>query len=145
MEAIRCANCRKPFQPRGEEDFCPACAAKDNEQFKVIKEYMIEHPGSSMADLVNNLGVSVTQIKHYLKEERLEIRGAPVMNILNCEVCGIAIRTGRYCNSCARDQYAKEKQQINEATRRVQTRSSERASDSGKGSRDVRFKSQDKK
>ena len=91
-----------PFEQRRNEELCPTCDASSEAVFRHIKEYLYEHPGASATDLVNNLGVSLKQIKHYLREERLEVIGDGYTG-LKCDACGRSIQTGRLCESCAKE------------------------------------------
>lgn len=46
--------------------------------------------------------VEVSQIHQWLREERLELaEGSGI--VLNCEICGSPIMSGRYCDKCRRD------------------------------------------
>jgi predicted amidophosphoribosyltransferase len=45
----------------------------------------------------------VEKIKRFLREGRLEIVGDSGNMFLECEGCGKAIRSGRYCSDCERE------------------------------------------
>ncbi len=102
MATFHCVHCGMPFDQRRNEELCPACDANSEVVFRHIKEYLYEHPGASATSLVNNLGVTLRQIKHYLREERLEVVGDGYTG-LKCDACGRSVQTGRLCDSCARD------------------------------------------
>jgi hypothetical protein len=95
------------FERIGLENVCPECAPKDEEDFRRIKEYLTEHPGASSNDVMRHTGVSLRQIKRYLKEERLEIVGDN-KGFLRCELCGRPLNSGRFCNNCYREGIAME-------------------------------------
>ncbi len=95
-----CRKCGKIFNYIGGMPICPACKDKEEETFKKVKEYLWDNPGASMSEISDALDVSVEQIKAYLKEGRLEIIGDEANIVLECEMCGKSIKTGRFCNNC---------------------------------------------
>jgi len=96
-----CKECGKIFQYDGISKLCYQCRKKDDERFNTVKQYLYENPKSSIEKVSEETGVSKETILRYLREGRLEIaEGTPGL-VLDCERCGVAIRTGRYCKSCA--------------------------------------------
>ena len=75
MATRECARCRRLFEIMGVEDVCPVCTPLDQMEFQKIKDYLMEHQGASSSEVMQETGVSIRQIKRYLKEERLEIVG----------------------------------------------------------------------
>lgn len=98
-----CRRCGKIFNYIGGIPICPTCKEADEEDFKRVKEYLYKNPGATLSEVSSALDVSVEKIKAYLKEGRLEIIGNDGNMILECEVCGKAIRTGRFCDECSKD------------------------------------------
>jgi len=95
-----CKSCGKVFDYNGiGAKLCPVCKKIDEEDFKRVKEYLYEHPGASMTEVSSVLELPVSQIKRYLKEGRLEIIDNHHF-VLQCERCGVSIKTGRYCEDC---------------------------------------------
>lgn len=102
MPDIRnCKRCGKLYNFIGGLPICPECKKKDDEDFKRVKEYLYDNPGASINQVSMELEVSIQRIKQYLKEGRLEIVGEGGNLILECEICGRSIRTGRFCNECS--------------------------------------------
>ena len=99
MATRECARCRRLFEIMGLEDVCPVCAPLDQMEFQKIKDYLMEHQGASSSEVMQETGVSIRQIKRYLKEERLEIVGEN-KGFLKCELCAKPIRSGRFCDDC---------------------------------------------
>lgn len=100
MNVINCLNCGKIFNYNGfGSKLCPVCRKLDEEDFKKVKEYLYENPGASMTEVANALEIPVSKIKRYLREGRLEIVSEQNL-FLQCERCGIAINTGRFCDQC---------------------------------------------
>ncbi len=102
MKDIRnCKECGRLFQYDGISKLCYRCRKKDDEDFRKVKDYIYEHPKSTIHEVADETEVSRDKILRYLREGRLEIVGDNPGLILDCEMCGKPIRTGRYCNECA--------------------------------------------
>lgn len=101
-EVKNCRKCGHIFSYLGGPQICPVCKAKDEEDFKRVKQYLYENPGATISQVSAELDISVEKIKRYLKDGRLEIVGDDGNLILECESCGKAIRSGRFCNDCER-------------------------------------------
>ena len=113
--AIRvCPHCQLPFVQQRDEEVCPNCMSEGENQFRIIKEYLYAHPGASATELVQELDVTIRQIQHYLREDRLHVVGEGFTG-LKCDLCGKAIQTGRYCEHCEKDAAAKKKRDFQKA------------------------------
>ncbi|MHB8063910.1 MAG: MerR family transcriptional regulator [Ruminiclostridium sp.] len=98
-DARNCRRCGRMYNYIGGPPICIDCKNADEVIFKKVKEYLYEKPGSSLSQVSMDLEVSVEKIRMFLKEGRLEItEGSNI--ILECERCGKAIRTGRFCDEC---------------------------------------------
>lgn len=96
-----CKVCRKMFQYVTGPQLCPACKKIDEEEFEKVRTFLRDFPGANMKEVADNTGVSPNKINRWLKEERLEVsEGSPVA--LNCENCGVRIRSGRFCVECSK-------------------------------------------
>lgn len=94
-----CRRCGRMYNYLGGPPICIDCKNADEAVFKRIKEYLYENPGAMLSQVAIDCDVSVEKIKMFLKEGRLEItEGANI--ILECEKCGKAIKTGRFCGEC---------------------------------------------
>jgi flagellar operon protein (TIGR03826 family) len=102
-DARNCRRCGKIYNYLGGAPICPACKDQDEATFRKVKEYLYQNPGAALSEVSSVLDVSVEKIKAYLKEGRLEIIGGEGNLILECESCGKAIKTGRFCDECSRD------------------------------------------
>lgn len=98
-----CKRCGRVYNYIGGAPLCPACREKDEEDFKIVKEYLYKNPGASVSEVSDVLDIAVEKIKRFLKEGRLEIVGEDGNMFLECENCGKAIRTGRFCNECEKE------------------------------------------
>ncbi len=99
--SICCKRCGKPHEAE-HQTLCMSCVEREESEFAKIKEYLIDHPYSTVLEVAMNLDVPVRHIKYYLRECRLEIveRGSQKNVLLTCEKCGIAISSGHYCMTC---------------------------------------------
>ncbi|MCX7923030.1 MAG: MerR family transcriptional regulator [Clostridia bacterium] len=103
MPDIRnCRRCGKMYNYIGGAPICPVCKEQDEEDFKRVKEYIYNHPGATISEVSTELEVSVEKIKTFLRDGRLEIVNGEGNMILECEVCGKSIRTGRFCDECSK-------------------------------------------
>ena len=99
MNIKNCTRCKNIYQYDGFK-ICHACRKADEEDFQRVKEYLEEYPGANISSVVENTKVDTKKVIEFLKEGRLEIEGGGDI-ILQCEKCGVGIRTGRFCDKCA--------------------------------------------
>ena len=71
MNMVNCIKCGKVFQ-KMSTPLCPECEKLDEKIFEKIKDYLSEHPESSLAEVAKATEVSTKKIMRYLKEGRLE-------------------------------------------------------------------------
>ncbi len=124
MAVRMCVHCSMPFQQKKQEETCPVCTQFGDTVFRRIKEYLYEHPGASATELVSELGVTMKQIRHYLREERLEVVGDGYTG-LKCDACGTSIQTGRMCESCVKGAEQKKKAEASRAAKLASMRMKE--------------------
>ena len=99
MEVRNCRSCTRLFNYIGGPNICPQCRDELEKKFLVVKEYIRTNPGASIQTVADDNDVSTQQIKQWIKEERLEFSKDSTITI-ECEKCGAAIRTGRFCSKC---------------------------------------------
>ncbi len=99
MDVRNCRQCGRLFNYLGGPPICPACREAVEEKFQQVKEYVRLHPGSSIQMVAEDNEVSVQQIRQWIREERLEFSADSPVGI-ECEGCGVSIRTGRFCEAC---------------------------------------------
>lgn len=102
MDVKNCKQCNKMFNYIGGAPLCPDCIRKAEEKFDETKAYIYDHPKCGMQEVSEAVGVSVAQIRKWLKEERLAFSEDSEI-ALNCEKCMKKILTGRYCNACKKE------------------------------------------
>lgn len=101
FEVINCPKCGRVFESNGYTNICISCIEQDEQDFTMIKEYLRSHPCASIFDVSSSLDLSISKIKRYLREGRLEILEKN-NSFLHCETCGKPICSGKYCDDCFR-------------------------------------------
>lgn len=99
MEVKNCKGCGRLFNFLSGPPLCPSCAAALDLKFEEVKEYVYDHPRCGIQEVSEEMEVSVSQIKQWIRDERLSFAEDSMIG-LECEGCGITIKTGRYCKSC---------------------------------------------
>ena len=70
---------------------CQACRESLEGKFQEVKEYIRSHPGVGIPEVSKACDVEPSQIRQWLREERLEVtEDSPIF--LTCEVCGESAR-----------------------------------------------------
>ncbi len=100
MAEIRnCPRCGRIFTYIASP-ICGNCIEVEESEFKVVKEYIYDNPGATIAEVSRETEVTVEKIMKFLRDERLELRSENSNLILECEKCGRPINSGRFCESC---------------------------------------------
>ena len=98
-----CKACGKVFVSMAGEEYCPVCLPIELERRHKIDEYMREHKGAPLIEVLKDLksigGMNSSyEVEEFLFKERL-VEGAPHQNV--CASCGTPIPNGlTYCKSC---------------------------------------------
>ena len=78
---------------------CEDCKAHAFDDYGKVRAYVEEHKGATAIEVESATGVSQKAIRNMLREDRLEVT-ADSKSFLHCEVCGVNIRSGKYCQKC---------------------------------------------
>ncbi len=101
MEIRNCPQCGKVFAYI-RRNLCPDCMQKEEELFQVIRDYICNHPGSTVLSVAENTGIKEEIILRFLREGRLESSSVLLADSqLTCEMCGRSISSGKLCEKCA--------------------------------------------
>jgi len=99
---IRCSKCKGRLRYVGGGRYeCFDCGNEEIDDFGKVKEYVDANGPKPAIIIEENTGVPADIINGMLREGRLEIPEGSLVYI-NCEICGCAIRFGRYCPDCIR-------------------------------------------
>lgn len=99
MNVKNCRNCGRIFNYVAGAILCQGCREEMEIKFHTVKEYIREHPGVSIPEVSEACDVETSQIRQWLREERLEVTEDSAI-FLNCDGCGAPIRCGKYCDKC---------------------------------------------
>ncbi len=96
-----CRRCKRIFKYYGVGHFyCESCAEVDKQTFEKVKQYLYENGPRNMDEISLGTGVPIQQIEGYLRQGRLEIPEHSEI-FIKCEMCGVQMRSGRFCLTCA--------------------------------------------
>lgn len=73
MDLINCSRCGKLTIKR-TSSFCDACFMEQKEELDKIKDYLEKNPNSTILDVHNNTGISLSTINELLKNNMIEYR-----------------------------------------------------------------------
>ncbi len=99
MNVKNCRMCGRLFNYITGYQMCPMCKEEMEKKFQQTKEYINENRHVRMEQVAEACDVDIRQIRQWLREERLELTADSAI-ILSCELCGGAIRRGKYCDKC---------------------------------------------
>ncbi|MBR0147790.1 MAG: hypothetical protein IKR56_04385 [Lachnospiraceae bacterium] len=97
---IRCEVCGDTLTFMGVGEYkCDKCGHLMYDDYGVVRNYLEKNKGVTVVEISMATGISQSQIKQMLKEDRLEISDSSRV-FLRCEACGKEIKSGRYCPAC---------------------------------------------
>lgn len=99
MNIRNCRRCGRIFNYVAGAILCQQCKEEMEVKFQEVKEYIRSNPGVGISEVSEACDVETSQIRQWLREERLEVTEDSAV-FLNCEGCGAPIRTGKYCEKC---------------------------------------------
>lgn len=106
MEVKNCRGCGRLYNYIGcGYLLCPACMDELDKKFGEVKKYIQDNPRATMPQISEAMDVSIQQIERWVREERLTFADDSPIGI-ECESCGVTIKSGRYCAAC-KDQLQK--------------------------------------
>ena len=94
-----CANCGRMFVATRGENLCRDCMIKEEEKEREVLDYVREHQGCPISDVMEAMGVTDKFIKGMISKglfanvERSDL-------YYPCQSCGKPIRNGTYCSDC---------------------------------------------
>ncbi len=104
-----CDNCGGLMEFKGCGEYeCEDCHTKGYDDYGKVRNYIELHRGANAAEIEAKTGVTQKAIRQMLKESKLEITADSVA-FMRCEICGVDIRSGRFCPKCEAS-YHKEKE-----------------------------------
>lgn len=115
----RCPRCGDVFSKERFE-VCAKCRTEEVQRLDALTRYLDAHPDATLGDLERVSGMPKEVIQTYAREGKLVGMDAAVLKV-ECEECGTAIPSGRFCPACRKKLAAKFEsgiQQIRSHTRK---------------------------
>ncbi len=100
MELKNCEKCKRTFGAQEGQDLCSKCGAEYiEEDFRKVRDYLYDYPGSDVKEVSEATGVAEVVILRLLKQERIEVVKDKSL-VRRCEKCKKIIQSGRNCEDC---------------------------------------------
>ena len=110
-----CSKCQGVRVYKGIGEYqCEMCGALEYDEYGLVRNYLDEHRGSNVAQIADKTGVSQKTIREMIKDNRFEVIDNPG-GYIRCEVCGVDIKSGRYCAKCEVAYHRKMEDKVREA------------------------------
>lgn len=100
-EVRNCRRCKRIFNYVMGPQICEACKKVEEDDFEKVREFVKEFPGATIQEVSAATEVSTALIYRFLREGRLEVSDESPIT-LQCENCGVRIRSGRFCVECSK-------------------------------------------
>ncbi len=98
-DIMNCRRCGRMFQSVNNQKICARCRDTDEEDFKIVREYVYDNPNTNVNETAEETGVAKDKILKFLRQGKLVLKSEEGIG-LDCERCGKAIDSGRYCDEC---------------------------------------------
>jgi methionyl-tRNA synthetase len=99
MNVRNCSRCGRIFNYVTGQPICIQCKTELESLFKDTRLYIRRNPNASIQEVSEQCKVEVKQIRQWIREERLSFSADSTVGI-DCEKCGMSIKTGRFCEKC---------------------------------------------
>lgn len=99
-EMRNCRRCGKVFISFGSP-ICPECIEKEEEQYEVVRQYLIENPNVSVSEVSDSTGVPPELIIEFLRRGLLmTVPSSRIDQKSVCIICKRPLESGRICPQC---------------------------------------------
>jgi flagellar operon protein (TIGR03826 family) len=100
-EVRNCKRCKKIFMYVLGPQICDECKKREEEDYEKVRRFVKDYPGATIQEVSAATEVPTTLIYRFLREGRLEVSDESPIT-LQCENCGVRIRSGRFCIECSK-------------------------------------------
>ncbi|MBI3038162.1 hypothetical protein HYY75_03795 [bacterium] len=97
MNFSTCKKCNRLIT-KTFRSICDECIQKEEKNYTLVRDYLIDNPGASVYDVCEGTGVDERDIELLIKSGRLERCG--VKCAYKCGMCDTLIETGVVCEKC---------------------------------------------
>lgn len=66
-----CPICFKLFSFDGQNDLCPECSTKEDQDYMKVRRFLSDNPGATPAYVANKTGIQAEVILHLIRNKRL--------------------------------------------------------------------------
>lgn len=94
-----CVRCDRIFIPINKEKLCSDCRAADLEMEAHVRNYVREHPGITVNELIEGSGAPSKLVWRMVQQGQFENAGLKNAKY-PCGNCGKLITRGAYCEEC---------------------------------------------
>jgi len=116
LAAAKCPKCHMKYRNNESSMYvCDNCGYEEPTNFGIVRAYLEEHGNASAMEISRDTNVPVGEINSFLRHGRLEIPENSEV-FIQCKRCGIDIRYGKYCPSCAQEMVKELKSAFDPAT-----------------------------
>ena len=127
MDVRNCPRCGKIYHYDGMK-ICPTCRRDDEKDYQTVKKYLYKNPGADISEVHKETEVDTDKIIEFLRQGRLEV-GEGSNLLIECEICGAGITTGRFCNKCANNLQQELSSAVSSSKKEVELKSAKKEKD----------------
>lgn len=95
-----CSSCGKLINSAVPNALCPECAHGREQEYQVIKDYLVTRPNAKVDEVVRETGISFHQVREFWEGGRLKGDQGSTDGQRACNSCGAPISAGSYCGRC---------------------------------------------
>ena len=99
---LRCFECEKRLKPGEDGKYhCYDCNLEFGGEYELVREFLREYGVTDAYTVSNITGVAMSKLNYYLRKGMVEIANCS-KTFIKCKKCGVDIKYGEYCPSCAK-------------------------------------------
>ena len=106
MTLTNCKRCGALI-PRVPTGLCSDCVRVEQEEYRLVRDYVRDYPEATVMEVSRETGVSVARIYELVRQGKLVAHSPDSDMAVECVVCGRRIVTGQVCDQCRREIRAK--------------------------------------
>lgn len=115
---VLCSKCQGVLVYKGIGEYrCEMCGEFEYDEYGKVRNYLDKHRGANVAQIADNTGVSQKTIRDMIKDNKFEVIDNPG-GYIRCEICGVDIKSGRYCSKCEVAYHRKIEDEAREANKK---------------------------